>query len=344
LVATGAILAAACGGGEESDSTSSGGSAGAAGSGAGGTAGSSGTGGSAGVPGTGGAPSGGTGGGTPGVVRFVAIGDAGKGNAEQKQVADGIQAKCAASGCNFVQLLGDNIYDSGVTSVDDPQWQTKFEQPYAGVSLPFWVVLGNHDNGGGGLGTESWKGDIQVAYSMKTQKWKLPARYYVHQEPGVDFFGLDTNAGMFNTHAAQKTDVASWLGISSTTWKIAFGHHPYLSNGPHGNAGSYENLPFVPGVNGAGVKDLLDGSVCGKADVYIAGHDHSKQWLSDTCSGTQLLLSGGGASTTELNNKNPTHFQSDQIGFLYVVIDGNSFTGEFYTADGTLEFQKTITK
>jgi hypothetical protein len=71
-------------------------------------------------------------GGGPRGVRFAAIGDTGKGNTGQKQVADAIARKCAASGCDFVQLLGDNIYDSGVTSVTDPQWQTKFEHSVHG--------------------------------------------------------------------------------------------------------------------------------------------------------------------------------------------------------------------
>jgi len=90
----------------------------------------------------------------PKVIRFAAMGDTGKGNTGQKDVASAIARKCAASGCDFVQLLGDNIYDSGVTSVTDPQWQTKFEQPYADIDLPFYAALGNHDNGGSLLGFE----------------------------------------------------------------------------------------------------------------------------------------------------------------------------------------------
>ena len=49
-------------------------------------------------------------------------------------------------GFGFVVLLGDNFYEDGVASVDDPQWQTKFEDPYANIDLPFYAVLGNHDH------------------------------------------------------------------------------------------------------------------------------------------------------------------------------------------------------
>jgi tartrate-resistant acid phosphatase type 5 len=41
----------------------------------------------------------------------------------------------------------DNFYDEGVDSLDDEQFQTKFELPYADIDFPFWVVLGNHDYG-----------------------------------------------------------------------------------------------------------------------------------------------------------------------------------------------------
>jgi hypothetical protein len=280
----------------------------------------------------------------PNVVRFVAIGDTGEGNDTQKAVADGIAKVCATKGCDFVQLLGDNIYDVGVTSTSDPQWQTKFEVPYQGVDLPFWAVLGNHDNGGGGAGTEPAVGDFQVQYSMVSSKWKMTARFYSYVAGPAEFFGLDTNAGMLNQHQAQTTEVAAMLDKSGAAWKVAFGHHPYLSNGPHGNAGNYEGLSFIPGVNGAGVKQLLDGSVCGKADVYICGHDHSKQWLEGTCSGTVLIVSGAGAKTTELPGTNPNHFQDVVPGFLWAEISGNTFVGEFHDQAGTMQFSRTITK
>lgn len=327
----------------------SGGSSGTAGNagtsaGSGGSAGTGASDASAGAGGNGGSGGNAGSGGGDSAVRFVAMGDCGKGNGEQAAVAAAVQAKCAQSGCDFVQLLGDNIYDSGVSSVDDPQWWTKFEQPYQNVTLPFWVVLGNHDYGGGGTGYETWKADVQVAYSQKSNKWKLPAKYYGHQETNVDFFGTDTNAAMFDAHAQQKLDLSGWIANSTAPWKIAFGHHPYRSNGPHGNAGSYEGLPFVPIVNGAGVKDLMDSTVCGKVDVYISGHDHSLQWLTEPCQGTELLVSGGGASHTDLPGNNPTHFAAASTGFLYVVIDAASFTGEFYDGQGQLLFARTLSK
>ena len=45
----------------------------------------------------------------------------------------------------FAILLGDNIYDDGVHSIDDPQWEEKFEGPYRNIDMPFYPVLGNHE-------------------------------------------------------------------------------------------------------------------------------------------------------------------------------------------------------
>ncbi len=348
------LIAFACGSSKEDPKLGSAGGAAGSSAGSSGTGASTASGGGAGIAGTGGtagtgavagaAGTAGTGAGPSTELRFVAMGDCGKGNDGQKEVAAAVRDKCAKDGCDFIQMLGDNLYDSGASSVDDPIWQQKFELPYANLTYPFWVVLGNHDYGGGGAGFEVARANVQVAYSQKSNKWKLPAKHYKHPEPGVDFIGLDTNESMFNAHATQKTNVAKWIAESTAEWKIAVGHHPYLSNGPHGNAGSYDNLPFVPIVNGKGVKDLMDTSVCGKVDVYISGHDHSLQWMTGKCAGTELLVSGGGASHTDLPGKNPTHYQGAHTGFLYVVIKGKTFTGEFIDAQGNTKFTRTITK
>ena len=278
-------------------------------------------------------------------LRFVAMGDTGKGNQGQKDVAKAIAAKCLASGCDFVQLLGDNIYDSGVSSVDDAQWQSKFEVPYKDISQPFYAVLGNHDYGAGGAGWEFGKGPIEVAYTAKSMKWKMPASHYKRTVGNVDMYGLDTNLMMFGVEIPkQKANLAGWLAASMATWKIAFGHHPVLSNGPHGNAGNYDGLWWVPIAGGQGVKEFFDSSVCGKVDLYLSGHDHSRQWLTNGCKGTELLVSGAGASGTDLPGRNATRFQSKELGFLYVTISGRTLTAEFIDVAGKVEYTRTLNK
>ena len=104
-------------------------------------------------------------------VRFIAIGDPGTGSEHQFAVGAAMAQVCEARGCEFVVELGDNIYLSGVSSAYDEQFETKFEAPYAGLDVPFFLVLGNHDNSfGPGEGSRNRRGDFQVDYHYRTDR------------------------------------------------------------------------------------------------------------------------------------------------------------------------------
>lgn len=342
------VFAAACGGADEPGGTSSGTAGGPGGTSSGGSSGSSTTTGTPTTSSGGGAGDGGASSGTPTptpkTVKFIAVGDTGTGSNDQTKVGNTMAAICKSRGCDFVQLLGDNLYDSGASSPDDPIFQEKFEIPYAAVDTDFFVVLGNHDYGGGGAGTDFGKGKNEVEYTKKSKKWKLPSAYYKHTKEHVEFFALDTNMQMFGQDDDQKKDMAAWIKASTATWKIAFGHHPYKSNGPHGNAGDYEGMSWIPITNGKGVKSFLEDNVCGGVDLYLSGHDHSRQWLNESCKGTELAVSGAGAKATELEGKNATLFQSLELGFLYITIQDKMLTAEFIDENGVTEFTHTIKK
>jgi tartrate-resistant acid phosphatase type 5 len=281
------------------------------------------------------------------VVRFAVTGDTGKGTPGQLTVARALQQKCNADGCDFVILLGDNIYESGVTGVDDPQWQEKFEVPYRDIDVPFYAVLGNHDYGALGLGTEFNKGPFEVAYSSKSTKWKMPATHYTFQKGNVGFVGIDTNSILWgNTdHGVQSSWYAGAVAQLATTWKIVAGHHPYLSNGTQGNAGAYNDPTglLFPETFGGHVKSFFETHVCGTADLYLAGHDHSRQWLQPSC-GTELVVSGTGAEGTALASRNPSFWESVALGFFYVVIRGKELRGQFINEMGGVEFERILTK
>lgn len=303
--------------------------------------------------------------GTSQAVRFVVMGDTGEGNEAQAMVAEAIAAKCASDGCDFVMLLGDNIYDDGVSSVDDPQWQTKFEEPYRNVDLPFYVVLGNHDYGGEllvdtpGVGNEWEKGPIEVQYSDISDKWILPATHYTFTWGKVGFIMLDTNSLVWDNvdHGDQWAWYPSALAeVADAEWIIAAGHHPYLSNGAHGNAGNYESIEVggveipnpLPILNGGHVKDFFDQVMCGTVDIYFAGHDHNRQWLDEPAAlcGTELIVSGAGAKLKALEDRgNQVHWQDDTAeGFLYAVIEGDTFRGQMIDKTGQVNFAREFTR
>jgi hypothetical protein len=286
---------------------------------------------------------------TTGALRLAALGDTGTGDAGQYQGAAALKTKCDRSGCAFVVLLGDNIYSSGVSSVTDEQFNTAFELPYAEIDLPFYAVLGNHDYGGGGAGTQFYKGQFQVDYTAVSAKWRMPAAYYRFGVGGVEFFGLDTNMQLYGQDEQQRADVAAWLQQSTASWKIAFGHHPYRSNGSHGNAGTYHRQEGVP--DGALVKSFMDEIVCGRADLLLSGHDHNLQWLQPdgTCIGTELIVSGAGAVPKALRSPttegyNETYFQAAKLGFVYLVVTTDQLTAQFVGENGEVLYVRTLTK
>ena len=57
-------------------------------------------------------------------------------------------------------------------------------------------------------------------------------------------------------------------------------------------------------------------------------------------------VTGAGSSTTEIKDRgNHTLYEdASKTGFLYVDIDGDTFTGEFHDSQGALDFTNTFTK
>jgi hypothetical protein len=141
---------------------------------------------------------------------------------------------------------------------------------------------------------------------------------------------------------------AEWANPQNANrWRIVYAHHPYLPNGKHGNAGAYEGLAdgiFVA-INGQSIKDFVEANVCGDADFYLAGHDHSRQWLTDTCQGTEFIVSGAGAKTSELLGDQPVRFQDvEHEGFNWFEVRGDTMTVQFWNSDGVKEFEDTVSR
>lgn len=285
-----------------------------------------------------------------GPVRFVALGDAGEGNDGQYAVADAIAEVCARDGCDFALYLGDNFYDDGVHAIDDGQFQAKFELPYADLDFPFYVVLGNHDFGE--IPLQFWRTDFQVEYTQHSTKWTMPAHHYAFTAGDAVFFGLDTNGIMLSLDggAQQRWIRRQLVKHGSVPWKLAYGHHPWKSNGQHGNAGNYEGAFFdVTGVvRGAEVESFFQKELCGEIDFYLCGHDHNLQWIEagPRC-GVELIVSGAGSKTTDLvgRDENPTLFETDAVeGFTWIELDGTTATIRFYDREARLLYEGVVTK
>lgn len=290
----------------------------------------------------------------PEPVRFLAWGDAGHGNPTQYAVADAAARVCGAEGCDFALQLGDNVYPHGVHNETDPQFETKFERPYANLSIPFYVSLGNHDVAlGDEAGAPRDNGDHMVRYAQRedrpSDKWTMPARHYDVREGEVQVVVLDLTA-LAHEGADPSAEAAqlAWLSTvwdEDATWRVAVGHFPYVSNGKHGDAGRYDGVEG----RGAAIAEILRAHVCGKADLYLAGHDHHLEWLKPApgCEGTEHVVSGAASEPKPLRkgaNASAWWSAGGVAGFFWFEAEGDRLTGRAYGTDGQVLFERTLTR
>lgn len=251
-------------------------------------------------------------------IRFVTVGDTGTGALAQYEVAKAMEKKCKDSGCDFAILLGDNIYNSGVSSVDDNQFITKFEKPYENLDMPFYLTLGNHD----------YRGNVQaqIDYTHKSKKWKMPSNIYTLNKGLADFFCIDTNIPSDSQIEKVKKEVEK----SKAKWKIVFGHHPRYTNGVYQNATGKQ-------------KELIDEPFCNKADLYLSGHEHTKQHLKKAC-GMEYLVVGTGAGLRKVGIAENTLFGKASLGFAWVEITKDKLYFEVLDTSGKVEYKYSVSK
>lgn len=225
-------------------------------------------------------------------LRFVALGDAGKpGDAEsvQGRVASRVREACAAGfgdpatpACAFSLLVGDNLYPAGIGNDDDRRKLAAIIESYG---LPAYLVLGNHD--WGPVRPTIGRARQELAWIYETENVYGNAHFYDFRAGPAHLWAIDTNYLVRRKEAAAELAPSEWvqaIGQTAARWRIAVGHHPYLSNGSHGNAGSYRDLRIV-NWRGREFKTFFDDYVLGNVDLYLAGHDHNLQFYSRAATG-----------------------------------------------------------
>lgn len=276
-------------------------------------------------------------------LSFIILGDWGRnGKRYQKAVAEQMAVYAKKFHVQFVITAGDNFYERGVSSVNDPQWKASFENIYdqSSLSIPWYATLGNHDYG---LNPQA-----QVEYSLISNRWKMPARYYtltknIDNTHTVLFAFTDTspfvseyyNQSMADLQkqdtAAQTTWLRQTLTASKDTWKIAIGHHPVYSAGRHGNTPELIDR----------FKPILLQS---KTDFYICGHDHDLQYIVEPNESVRYLISGGGSEKTSIVANPDNLFEASSAGFLVMSVYPDKANFYFYNEKGDLLYTQRVTK
>ena len=264
---------------------------------------------------------------TTGRVRLALIGDTGTGQEAQWQVQGALASACAARGCDAVVLLGDVLYPAGMET-DDPDIPDARIASYRHIA-PVYVVLGNHEYGRGRAVANA---DRLVRWAGSTHDVHLPSRSWNADFPGGTLIALDTQSVFINGVAGQ----GPWLQAALDAepgWRIVVGHHPMLSSGRHGSAGAYEGWSWIPWVSGRSLRQLFERHLCGRADLYVAGHDHHLE-VGEAC-GLTWVVSGAGATVRPLEQRGHTPlFASSELGFVHLDLGRDTAELTVISADG----------
>ena len=219
---------------------------------------------------------------------------------------------CKTNNCDFAVMLGDNIYPDGVEGIDAEddaeRFMDVFTTPFAPLlehdaEFRIFPTLGNHDWRGKRLGVAA-----QLEYLKTTPPFDMKGLFYSVKPEGtnglVEVFVVDTEmllstqyvfepnldedgreardiseVDYIGKHVGRLTDAEQnqlgWLkaalAASTAQWKVVTGHHPMWSSG----STKFEQAHAL--------RKILLPVLCGNADAYFSGHEHTLEVHADTC-------------------------------------------------------------
>ena len=239
-------------------------------------------------------------------IKFAVIGDSGRGDVPQHEVAAQMVAFRKQFDYPFVLMAGDNIYEGPATAED---YRLKFEEPYKALldaGVKFFAALGNHDD------------PRQVDY----KPFNMEGHRYHTFTPPVDLITrLDTRVRFFSLDSTYLDgEQMRWLNQqleqSNAEWKIALLHHPLYTSGRYGLA--------ARGIRFALESAFLSGGV----DVVFSGHEHIYE-RSELQKGILYFISGGAGSLRAGDAKRSTQiaksFDTDYHFMLIEISDQGLF-------------------
>jgi len=282
-------------------------------------------------------------------LHFLAIGDWGReGKHLQKETADAMAKYADENPVSFIISTGDNFYETGIKTVDDPLVKISFEDIYSANSLqvPWYATLGNHDYGD--------NAQAQIDLMKVNARWKMPSRYYSTDEElsdgtKIQFLFIDTNPFILNylkfdekeTELSQSSVddlnkqgweaqlkwIESSLKNCDADWKIVIGHHPVYSGGKHKGAKELQQH----------LKPLLEKY---GVQMYICGHDHDIEYLKEN--NVNYFVSGAGSVLRETKVIEQTVFSQSINAFLSVKVTHDKALLKFVTVNGDVIFETEI--
>lgn len=281
-------------------------------------------------------------------TRIWIVGDCGRGTQVQASGRDAYYTPGFNGGHTGTRVpdlnlqMGDNAYNSGT----DAEYQTGYFNMYANIfrKMPQWSCLGNHDANNGSTSTTAnfpyfdmftfpTAGECGGAVSGTE-------RYYSFDYGNIHFICLDSQASVTTVDNPATNGVnedgpmATWLrqdlAGTSSTWIIAFWHHPPYSKGSHNSDTEGQMVTMRTNFN-----PILEN---GGVDLVFLGHSHNyeRSILLDGHYGTSGTLTA--AMKKNSGNGSATGFTTTGNGKIRNAANGFTATatsaGAFIPPDG----------
>lgn len=276
---------------------------------------------------------------------FLILGDWGWGNSAQKAVAAKMALVAEQHNTDYIVSVGDNIYNTGVTSTSDSQWKTKWADIYAGplMKLPWFSVLGNHD----------WLGNAQAQIDRAKVDpiWHMDDLFYLHTVTiGADklsWLHIETNLIFYGPSGENPTMKAAFAKrgwtteadvkehlvlvekllqkVQSSKWIFVVGHQINLGK----ICGGLGNMPaLVP---------LFEKY---RVAAYFGGHTHALAFHKSN--GISYFLTGGGGQAAGLCGGGVKDWGANAMGFVRGTVSDHTFVAEFWDNNGANLFTTPV--
>lgn len=265
---------------------------------------------------------------------ILIYGDAGNGDAFQREVGLAMWRDHRKSPFDFAVSTGDNQYLPTASDV----YERVFERPYAELvraGVPFYQALGNHDLEEGRLAD-------QLAYSARVKALErgkggfvLPSENYVVRKPNLTWIFASVGDGEGRIAITPETSrflESALREAQGTGWIILTTHYPLFSTGPRGDNGALQAKLFP----------LLERY---PVDFCFSGHEHHAEllkpweWMSQAIVGNGREIRPGRRASAR-----PSLFFMSEIGFARLRIIQNSARLSFINTRNEEVYVTTVQK
>lgn len=275
-------------------------------------------------------------------INLIVCNDNGRnGYYDQKPIADLMGEVSEKIEPEAILALGDVFHYQGVQGVNDPLWQSNYENVYTHPELMIeWMpILGNHE----------YRGNTEAVldYSDVSRRWCMTAKYYSHsfkrKNTSVKVIMLDTaplidkyrdNSGEYpdavkEDMEAQLRWLDSELGNATEDWVIVAGHHPIYADTDKSKS---ERTDMQDRVGKILRKH--------KVDMYLCGHIHNFQHIKPSGNDIDYIVnSSASLSREKVKPIAGTVFTSSKSGFSVLGADKDRLTLSMIDKDGKIIHQ-----